>query len=186
MRFIFTLVLAVLLQAAATQRHQVDLESLLRNPAALKKLKILYEPPVQGTYRGLFVYGDGSVVWQAYPNRPMAVTDVPTCRNTVSSDTVKHLVRLMIQKHFIDLPDKRFLFVYAARGDDDLELHTIAIDDGVEKTSRTFGVGQYAGKQESIPPDFASIEEELIGLKDAAFPKSANPCHLAPAMNFWN
>jgi hypothetical protein len=186
MRLIFALLLVLILHAAEPQRHQLDLEALLRDAAALQKLKILYEPPSHESYKAFFVYGDGSLVWQAYPNRPMSLTDVPTCRNSVSSDRVKNLVRLIIQKHFIDLPEKQFLFVSAAQGKEELELRTIAIDTGMGRAIRTFGIGEYAGKAESIPPDFSSIEEELKQLKDSAFSPAAEPCHLAPAVKFWN
>jgi len=116
----------------------------------------------------------------------MSLTEVPTCRDKVSPDKVKNLVRLIIQKHFFDLPEKHFFFVYAAQGKEELELHTIAIDDGVGKAVRTFGIGVYAGKEESIPPDFSTIEKELKQLKDSAFPPSEKTCHFAPAIKFWN
>jgi hypothetical protein len=186
MRLIFTLLLVLLPQTAEPLRHQLDLEPLLRDPAALQKLKILYEPPSHEGYQAFFVYGDGSLVWQAHPKRPMPLTEVPTCRSKVSPDKVKNLVHLIIQKHFFDLPEKRFIFVYAAQGKEELELHTIAIDDGDGKAVRTFGLGRYAGKEESIPPDFSSIEEELKQLKDSAFPPSEKTCHFAPAIKFWN
>jgi hypothetical protein len=161
------------------------LEPLPRDPAALQKLKILYQPPSRESYQAFFVYGDGSLVWQAYPNRPMSLTEVPTCRTKVSADKVKNVVRLIIQKHFFDLPEKLFLSVNAAQGKEELELHAIAIDDGIGKAIRTFGIGEYAGKEESIPPDFSSIEKELKQLKDSAFPPSEKACHFAPAIRFW-
>jgi len=66
-----------------------------------------------------------------------------------------------------------------------LELHTITINDGLEKTSRTFGIGKYAGKEEEkIPPDFSAIEDQLKRLKDSAFPPNGKPCHFAPAIKF--
>lgn len=183
MRFVLTLLFAFLLQAAESPQHQLDLEPLLRDPAALQKLKILYEPPSPKNYQAFFVYGDGSVVWQAYPEQLMSATDVPTCKNKISPNRVRSLIRLMIEKHFLDLPEKRFVFF--GRHNEELELHTITVDNGLGKTSRTFGDGDYGGKHESIPPDFASIEEELKQLKDSAFPPSAATCHLAPVIKFW-
>ena len=186
MGFISTILLVFLLQAAEPQRHQLDLEPLLRDSAALQKLKILYEPPSPKSYQAFFAYGDGSLVWQAYPRRPMSLLEVPTCRSRVSPYKVKNLVSLIVQKRFFDLPEKRFLFVSVAQGKEELELHTIAIDDGIGKASRTFGIGEYAGKVETIPPEFSAIEQELKQLKDSAFPPSEKTCHLARAVNSWN
>jgi len=181
---ILTLLLAFLLQAAEPRQRQPDLEPLLRDSAALQKLKILYAPPAQKSYQAFFVYGDGSVVWQEFPTQRMSVTDVPTCRNKISPDKVKGLVRLMIEKHFLDLPEKDFILAFAGYRNAELELHTIAVDNGLGKARKTFGNGEYGGKQESIPADFGSIEEELKLLKESAFPPSSMNCQLAQAINF--
>ena len=90
----------------------------------------------------------------------------------------------IIQRHFFELPERQFIFIYAAQGNEELELHTIRIDDGLAKTSRTFGVGKFAGKEEKIPPDFSAIEDELKRLKDSPFPPDGKPCHFAPAIKF--
>ena len=116
----------------------------------------------------------------------MSMTDIPTCREKVSLEKVKDLVRLIIQKHFFDLPEKLFISVSAAQGEEELKLRTIAIDDGTGKTSRSFGAGKWAGKDESILPDFASIEEQLKQLRDSAFPPGEKTCHFAPIIKFWN
>jgi hypothetical protein len=158
------------------------LEPLLKDPAALQKLKIMYLPPVRRGWGQVFVVrGDGSLILQAHPDRPMSVADIPTCTARVSQDAVKDLVRLIIQKRFFDLPEKQFFFLYASQGEE-LELHTITIDDGLAKTSRTFGIGKFAGKEEQIPPDFSAIEDELKRLRDSAFPPGGKPCHFAPAI----
>lgn len=181
---IFTLLMAFLLQAAEPRQHQLDLEPLLHDPTARQKLRILYAPPAHKTYQAFFVYGDGSVVWQAYPTQQISVTDVPTCKNKISPDKVTGLIRLMIEKHFLDLPEKNFILVLFGYRIAELELHTIAVDNGFGKARKTFGNGEYGDKQESIPPDFASIEEELKLLKESAFPPSSMNCQLAPAINF--
>jgi hypothetical protein len=65
---------------------------------------------------------------------------------------------------------------------EELEFHTISIDDGVGTAGKTFVVGEYAGKKESLPPDFLSIEKELQGIKESAFPHDKITCHFAPAI----
>lgn len=172
-------------QATEPYKHRLDLEPMLRDADALRKLTIMYdisEPLVHHGFQLFFVRGDGALILQAYPQRPIPTTDIPTCRNKVSQDKVKDLVGLIIHRHFWDLPEKNFLFVYASQGEEQLELHQISIDDGAGKAARTFGVGTYAGKQETIPDDFAAIEEQLIQLRD--FTLSNKPCHFAPAIRF--
>jgi len=185
MRIVLAFLLAVLPQAFESQRHRLDLESLLQDPAALQRLTVVYLPPSEkGWIQLFFVRGDGSLILQAHPDRPMAIADIPTCRAKVSPDAVKDLVQLIIQRHFYELPEKQFIFLYAAQSNEKLELHTITINDGLVKTSRTFGVGKFAGKEEKIPPDFSAIEDELKRLKDSAFPPDGKPCHFAPAIKF--
>jgi hypothetical protein len=159
MRVVLAFLLFVLPQAFELERHALDVEPLLQDPAALQRLTVVYRPPIhKGWVQLFFVRGDGSLILQAYPDRPMAVTDIPTCRAKVSQDVVKDLVRLIIQRHFFELPEKQFIFLYAAQGDEKLELHTITIDDGLAKASRTFGVGKFAGKEEpSVPTSLRQV-----------------------------
>jgi hypothetical protein len=186
MRIVFALLLAFLSQAAEPRLHQLDLEPMLHDPAALEKLTIMYQPPGHsGWSQVFFVRGDGSAILQACPDYLMANTDVPTCRAKVSQDMVKDLVRQIIRRHFFELSEKQFIFLYAAQSNEKLELHTIAIDDGHGKVSRTFGIGKFGDKEETIPPDFSSIEDELKRLRDFAFPARGKPCRLAPAIKFW-
>jgi hypothetical protein len=185
MRIVLAFLLFVLPQGFESEKHALDLEPLLQDPAALQRLTVVYLSPTHaGWGQRFFVRGDGSLILQAHPDRPMAVTDIPTCRAKVSQDVVKDLVRLIIKRHFFELPEKHFIFVYAAQNDEKLELHSIMIDDGLAKTTRTFGVGKYAGKEEEIPADFAAIEDELKRLKASAFPADGKPCHFAPAFKF--
>jgi hypothetical protein len=185
MRIVLAFLLVVLPQAFESERHRLDLEPLLQDPAALQRLTVVYRPPSQkGWIQLFFVRGDGSLILQTHPDRPMAITDIPTCRAKVSQHVVKDLVQLIIQRHFFELPEKQFIFLYAAQSNEKLELHTITINDGLAKTSRTFGVGKFAGKEEKIPPDFSAIEDELKRLKDSAFPPDGKPCHFAPAIEF--
>jgi hypothetical protein len=116
----------------------------------------------------------------------MSLALVPTCRNKISTDTVKNLVRLLIEKHYLDLAEKQFLMRLSAQGREELEFHRISIDDGVGTVWRTFAIGEYAGRRESLPPDFVSIEKELQRLKELAFPRSKITCHFAPAITIRN
>src|ERR1700693_112636 len=97
---------------------------------------------------------------------PLPVNDIPTCTAQVGQEVLKDLVRLIIKKHL--------------QSSQQLELHTITIDDGQAKTSRTFGAGKVGEKEETIPPDFLAIEDELRRLKDLGFPPDGKPCRLAP------
>ena len=185
MRIVLAFLLVVLPQAFESEKHRLDLEPLLQDLVALQRLTAVYLPPSQkGWIQLFFVRGDGSLILQAHPDRPMAFTDIPTCRAKVGQDVVKNLVQLIIQRHFFELPEKHFIFLYATQGNEELELHTITVADGLAKTSRTFGVGKFAGKEEKIPPDFSAIEDELKRLKNSAFPPDGKPCHFAPAIKF--
>ena len=115
MRVVLAFLLFVLPQGFESERHSLDLEPLLQDPAALQRLTVVYQSPIhKGWVQLFFVRGDGSLILQAHPDRPMAVTDIPTCRSKVSQDVVKNLVRLIIQIHFFELPEKQFIFIYAA------------------------------------------------------------------------
>jgi hypothetical protein len=166
----------------AEPRHQLGLEGMLGDEAALQELKIAYLPPTRESYQRFFVYGDGSVIWQAYPRRSMSLALIPTCRNKVGTDTVKNLVHMIIEKHFLDLPERQFLVAGVEPEREELEFHTISIDDGVGAARKTFAVGEYAGRRESLPPDLVSIEKELQGIKESAFPHDKITCHFAPAI----
>jgi hypothetical protein len=182
MKLILVCLFFLMPEATEPYKHRLDLAPMLEDADALQKLTIMYAPPAHHGFQLFFVRGDGSLALQSHPQRPIPMTDIPTCRNKVSQDKVRALVRLIINRHFWDLPEKNLLFVYASQGEEQLELHQISIDDGAGKAARTFGVGTYAGKQETIPDDFAAIEEQLIQLKD--FAQSNRPCHFAPAIKF--
>jgi hypothetical protein len=136
-----------------------------------------------GWIHRFFVRGDGSLILQAFPERPLALTDVPTCRAQVGQEVSKDLVRTIIKRRFFELPEKSFLVASTAQVNEKLELHTIVIDDGQAKVSRTFGVGMFDGKKETLPADFLAIEDEMKRLRDSVFPAVAKPCYFAPAIN---
>jgi hypothetical protein len=174
--------LSLLPQFAEPWKHQLDLEPMLRDSESLKKLTVKYDSPLQQGFELLFVRGDGSLILQRYPGRPMSTTDLPTCTQKISQDQVKKLASLIANKHFWELPEKRFLFVGGEPSHKELEVHRIFISNGSEKAGRVFAVGTYAGKQEAIPDEFAVIEQQFKQLAQSAFAGKA--CHLAPAVQF--
>jgi hypothetical protein len=186
MRLVLVLLLFVLPPTLEPERHSLDLEPLLQDPEALQRLTVVYLDGIvhKGWTHRFFVRGDGSLILQAFPERPLAVSDIPTCRAQVGQEVVRDLIRLIIKRHFFELPERLFLFVYAAQVNDELEPHTIVIDDGQAKTRRTFGVGMFDGKNETIPADFLAIEDEMKRLMGSVFPPGAKPCHFAPAIYF--
>jgi len=185
MRVALCLALMIFPQSPGSPTRFPDLEPMLRKDEALSRLLIVYWPPAQkGWQQVFFVRGDGTVVKQAAPDRPMSVTDIPTCTEQIGLERVKALVRLIIQKHFFELPERQFIFIYAAQMNEELEMHTIGISDGQTKTRRSFGIGKFAGKDEVIPPEFAAIEEELKQIRDSAFPPRGKDCHFAAPIQF--
>jgi hypothetical protein len=182
MKTIFLLLLSLLPQFSEPWKHQLDLESMMHDAESLKKLTIMYDSPLQQGFELLFIRGDGSLILQRYPGRPMATTDLPTCKETVGQERVKKLVSLIVSRHFWELPEKHFMFVNFGPSHEELAVHRIFISEGTEKAGRVFAVGTYAGRQESIPDDFAMIEQQLKQLAQSAF--AGKPCHLAPAVQF--
>jgi hypothetical protein len=152
---------------------------MLRDAQALKRLVIMYDVPTEHGSQLLFVRGDGSLIVQAYPGRPMAAVDLPTCRERVDQDRIRELVSLTINRQFWDLPERRFIFLGGVPSNTEFQIHSILVSDGDKKATRAFGVGTYAGKQETIPDDFALIEQQLKKLVELTV--SHKPCHFAPA-----
>jgi hypothetical protein len=174
--------------SSAEQRDRINLKELLDRPNALQRVSLMWEYPPNAA---LYVYGDERLILQTYPvvSDPFGVMRnrgglVPTCRAKINRDDIKALVDLMIERHFFDLPERGYIFMSAAFEQPKLELHTIAIDNGQDIAARTFGVGEYEGKSESLPSDFASIELALTKIKDSAFPSRQRPCGFADAIRF--
>ena len=182
MRSFLAILLCMIPQSTESYTHQLDLQAMMRDNQGLQKLRIAYYSPTEHGFHLLFVRGDGTLVLQTYPRRPMAANEVPTCKERISPDKVKEILRLMIDRRFWELPEKQFIFIGDWPSYSELELHRIFVSDGAEKAGRTFGIGTYAGKSESIPADFAIIERQFKNIEQAAF--SDKPCHLAPAIKF--
>jgi hypothetical protein len=182
MRIILIVLLSLLPQPAELWKHQLNLEPMLRDSESLKKLTIMYDSPLQQGFELLFVRGDGSLILQRYPGRPMATTDMPTCTERISQDQVKMLVSMVASQRFWELPEKNFIFVNGVPNPKELEVHRILVSNGTEKAGRVFAVGTYAGKPEVIPDDFAAVEQQFKQLARSAFAGKA--CHVAPAVQF--
>lgn len=181
MKILIALLVTLLPNAVEPYAPQLDLEPMLHDDNALEKLVIMYDSPAGHGFRLFFVRGDGSLVLQTYPGRPMAKTDMPTCRGKVAQDEIRELIKTMTERHFWALPEKHYIFVNGERRDEGLAVHGIFVDNGSEKAARTFGAGAYAGKQESIPEDFSAIEQRLKKLADLT---ELRPCHFAPPLQF--
>jgi hypothetical protein len=142
----------------------------------------------------LYVYGDGRLILQVYPvisddpDDPFVMRNrgglVPTCQTKVTIEEVQALLGVMIEWHFFDLPEKGYIYSTVGQQRRKLELHTIAVENGKEKADRTFGVGEYQGMNESLPPDFAAIEETLAKMRDSAFRPHHRPCGVAAGIRF--
>jgi hypothetical protein len=185
MRAALCLALLLLPQNPSSEIRFPDLKTMLQKDEALQGLLIVYWPPVQkGWQQVFFVRGDGTLIKQATPDRPMPVADIPTCTERISVERTKALVRLIIQKRFFELPERQFFFMNGPPTNEELEMHTIGITDGLTKTRRSFGIGKFAGKKEVIPPEFTAIEEELKQIRDSAFPPHRRDCHFAPLITF--
>lgn len=139
-------------------------------------MSLMWEYPPNAA---LYVYGDGRLRLQVYPvvsddpDDPFVMRNrsgfVPTCEAKINIDEIKSLVDLMIERHFFDLPEKGYVYSTVARKRRKLELYTIAVDNGSQKANRTLGIGEYQGRNESQPTDFAAIEEALVKMRDSAF-----------------
>ena len=93
-------------------------------------------------------------------------------------------MRLLIEKHFFDLPEKTFMFLYASDEPEELvHIHSIVVDTQEERAARSFATGTYTNQVRSIPPEFAAIEAALQRIRDDAFPP-LKPCRMAPPVRF--
>ena len=90
MRVALCLALMIFPQSPGSSTQLPDLEPTLQKDEALQRLLIAYWPPAQkGWHQAFFVRGDGSVLKQATPDRPMPVTDIPTCTEQIGLERVK-------------------------------------------------------------------------------------------------
>ena len=153
--------------------ESLDLNRLIRNETALKKLLIEYD---RYGFPSLFVYGDGRVVSQSN-SQPGDL--LPTCTGRVPQERIKQLLQGFVEHHFFDLPERSFVVIVAS--DDpwaQMKLHAIIFDDDVTRAQRTFAYGTYGTNREPIPMDFSESEKLLQALEDEAI--GVKPCGIGP------
>jgi hypothetical protein len=155
-----------------------DLSSVLTDSASLKDLRIYYNE----SHDAFFVYGDGRLVLQKWP--PDGIIGdggilVPTCTSRASQQEIESLVRLMVRRHFVELPQKGFPSYEGAAEAFPWHLHTIVISTKTTHGLWVFETGELNGRTESIPPDFVTVEDSLRMLKNSM---TVTPCPNAPAI----
>lgn len=185
-RVAFLLLLGLALPLLPVQwRTRIDLRQVLNNPVLLRSLTILYVNP-QKPGQMFYIRGDGTLTLQQLPVQANVWNSLaPTCRARVSPGPVTELLETFIARRFFDLPLKSFTFLDVS--DDphkELRIHTIIVEAGGERASRSFATGTYAGKTETIPPDFAAIETAVRSIQDDVFPPLSKDCSLAPPIKF--
>jgi len=151
------------------------LASMLTDTSSRKDLRIYYDE----SHEGLFVYGDGRLALQKYRTDGTVEDDgvVPTCTSTASRQEIESLVRLMIQRHFVELPQNGFPNYVGAAEAFPWHLHIIMISSKSTHGLWVFETGELNGRRESIPPDFAAVE---IGLRTLKNSMTGTPCPDAP------
>jgi len=177
--------LGVTLSAVAVQwRDRIDLTRFLDDPSLLPQLSIRYSYPERPA-QIFFIRGNGSLVLQQLPSQPGTWNSlVPTCTAHTEGDTFRKLVRLLVDRHFFDLPQKTFLFLSASDDPEkQVHIHTITVYTQGLMAARSFATGTYGMEAQSIPADFAAIESEIQRIRDDAFPQSG-PCHVAAPLRF--
>src|SRR5690242_9034227 len=157
-RITLVLLLAVALPVFASQwRNRIDLNQFLTDANALHQLVIRY---TSAASRGqvFYIHVDGRVVLQQLPReRGVWNSFVPTCNARVPEDTVITLVKLLIDEHFFDLPEKTFFFQYASDDPEEaVHIHSIVLRFGEDEAGRSFATGSYNGQVETIPKRFAA------------------------------
>jgi len=157
-----------------------DLHQLLTDPAKLENLIIEYDTP---DHVSMFLYGTGSVAKQVRPPLTSSLL-VPTCRGKVERDAVKEVVAALMAYHFFELPSRQFWYATASDDEADfwqeVQLHTITLDDGTHQSTRAFAAGKFMDKKETIPSDFAAVEVILQRIGKSA--TEGKPCRVAPAV----
>jgi len=164
-------------------RTDVGLAAIVKDEVALRHYRLVHIEDGSD----FFVYGDGRLVLQRRPSVGVSGNDTPqraTCTTTVSQSEIESLIRLMIQRHFEKLPQKGFPNFVGATEAFPWKLHIIVVAAGPKRGTWVFGTGEMNGRVESIPPDFAAVEDALRPLRAKAAPADGRPCPLAPEVQW--
>jgi hypothetical protein len=180
------LLVASLMAALAWSRlRPVGLARAARSAATRDRFRIEYVE--DGAPGNLFVYGDGRLVLQKRGSDGSSQDKGlrPTCTGVVDDGEINALIRLMVQRHFERLPQKGFPDYVGTHEAFPWRLHVIiVVDEGTTQGTWVFETGEMNGKAESIPPDFAAVEDYLRKLRSRTIPADGKPCPLAPQVQW--
>jgi hypothetical protein len=156
---ILAVVVALQVASGSAPERMPDLQQVLSNNAALNSVEVLYR--VEGQV--IAVRGDGTVLKQSTRQQlPL----LPTCKGTVALADVRYLLETMLAAKFFDLPRKSYILL-----NEDwrtLQMHSISIKTAGGSAKRDFSAGEYGGKRQEIPDDFAQVEKAIAELESKA------------------
>jgi hypothetical protein len=151
---------------------------------ALKDESVRQRPKIQYVEDGwdFIVRGDGRALLQKRDPLHTAQQGAhsrETCTGNFDRTEVETLIRLMVQRRLDRLPQKGFPNYVGAEEAFPWKLHVIEVNAGTARGTWVFETGEMNGHIESVPPDFAAVEDYLRDLR-ARVPVEGRPCPLAP------
>jgi hypothetical protein len=156
---ILAVVVALQVASISPPERIPDLRNVLSNNTALSSIEVLYR--VEGQV--IAVHGDGTLLKQSTRQQlPL----LPTCKGMVALVDVRRLLELMLAEQFFDLPQKSYILI-----NEDwrtLQMHSISIKAAGGSAKRDFSAGEYDGKRQEIPENFARVEKAITELESKA------------------
>jgi hypothetical protein len=176
---LFSLLLAIALAmqagASALQEPRLNLRQVLNYSAALSSVKVWYSADGQM----IELRGTGALLVQSTRQN---LSLLPTCTARINPESIRTLVQELETVHFLQLPLKSYLIVNGDEQDwQKLQLHSIILQVGERTIRRDFAAGEYGGKPQRIPQQFATIENAILQLKGRVI-RPETPCTLAPSL----
>lgn len=174
--FISILVVALAFQSSIPlpPESPPDLRQIANDDTAARRVEIRYRDEEHEQL--MIVHGDGEVVAQS--TKPSGSASL-TCKGRVAPTDVKQILVLMLNTRFLELPRNSYIVM----GDDSdwrkLKIRSITVKEGGASAERYFAAGEYGGKKQKIPEQFAAVEKALLELKRNAIPEGTR-CTLAP------